>query len=85
MSLKNCCMKTNFIDVYSITDAEESDPDSMYYATANTTDELHARLIDALGDVTLDLLFNDADMGHDVYNVRNAHDDVIAIAYVGRI
>lgn len=36
------------------------------------------------GDVTLEPLFHDADMGHDVYNVRNADNDVIAIAYVGR-
>ncbi|WP_094361408.1 hypothetical protein [Mycobacterium marinum] len=74
---------TNFIDVYSINDAEDSDPDPIYYAIANTTDELRAGLIDALGNVHLELLFNDADAGQDVYNVRNADNDVIAVAYIG--
>lgn len=72
-----------FIDVYSINDADDSDPDSIYYATANTIDELRSRLIDAMGNVTLDFLFTDDDMHHDVYNVCNADNDVIAVAYIG--
>jgi len=71
---------TYTIDVYAITDDENSDPDSMYYATANTTDELRARLIDAMGDVTLEFLFADDD--DKVYNVRNADNDVIAVAHI---
>lgn len=72
-----------FIDVYSINDVEESDPDSLYYATANTTDELRSMLIDAMGRVNLEFLFNDADMRHAVYNLRNDDDVVIAVAYIG--
>lgn len=72
-----------FIDVYSINDADDSDPDSLYYATANTTDELHSGLIDAIGSVPLDFLFTDDDMQHDVYNVCNTDNDVIAVAYIG--
>lgn len=64
------------IDVYAITDAEESDPDPIY-----TGDE--AGLIEALGNVTLDLLYHDDDMDHDVLNVRNADGVVIAVAYAG--
>lgn len=72
-----------FIDVYSINDDDDSDPDSVYYATANTIDELCSHLIDAMGNVTLDFLFTDDDMGHDVYDVCNADNDVIAVAYIG--
>ncbi|GAB4957652.1 hypothetical protein MAHJHV54_48520 [Mycobacterium avium subsp. hominissuis] len=35
-----------FIDVYSINDDDDSDPDSIYYATANTIDELWGLLHD---------------------------------------
>ncbi|WP_407559297.1 hypothetical protein [Mycobacterium paraintracellulare] len=77
-------MTTTFIELYDITDADDCDPDPIYYATAADADALRSGLIDAMGDVTLELLFNDADMGHDVYNVRNADNDVIAVAYVGR-
>ncbi|MGV0695854.1 hypothetical protein [Mycobacterium paraintracellulare] len=73
-----------FIDVYAINDADDSDPDSIYYASANTTAELRSGLIDAMGNVTLDFLFTDDDTGHDVYNVRNADNNVIAVAYIGR-
>jgi hypothetical protein len=74
------------IDVYSINDVEESDPDPMYYHTANTVDELRMGLIDAIAyDVTLTFLFHDDAMHHDVYHVRNADDVVIAVVYIGNI
>ncbi|MES3639880.1 hypothetical protein Q9Q75_25710 [Mycobacterium intracellulare] len=77
-------MTTPFIELYDLTDADDCDPDPIYYATADADDKLRSGLVDAMGDLTLELLFNDADMGHDVHNVRNADNDVIAIAYVGR-
>lgn len=64
----------SIIDVYAITDDEDSDPDSIY------TGE-QGGLIDVLGNVTLDLLYHDHDMGHDVFNVRNPSGAVIAVAY----
>jgi hypothetical protein len=65
---------TNFLDVYSINDAEESDPDPIYEGDMTG-------LIDLMGNVTLDLLFHDDDMNHDVFNVLNAEGVVIAVAY----
>lgn len=66
----------SIIDVYAITDAEESDPDPIYCGD-------RVGLTDVLGDVTLDLLFHDDDMNHDVFDVRNADGVVIAVAYAG--
>ncbi|ORV40216.1 hypothetical protein [Mycobacterium conspicuum] len=70
-----------FIDVYALDDSDASDPDPIYYATANNVDELQSDLIDAMGDVTLEFLFADADTN--VYNVRNADNVLIAIARMG--
>jgi hypothetical protein len=63
-----------FIDVFAITDAEDSDPDPIF---EGATSDLTA----ALGDVSLAFLFHDDDMNHDVFNVLDAQGVVIAIAY----
>ena len=76
-------MTTNYIDVYAITDDDESDPDAMFYATADDTDALRRALIDAMGDVTLEHLFHDDLMRYDAYNVCNADDEPVAVAYIG--
>ncbi|BBY94283.1 hypothetical protein MGALJ_39520 [Mycobacterium gallinarum] len=65
---------TKTIEVYAITDDEESDPDPIFMGS-------HDDMLDALGNVTLELLFHDDDMGHDVYNVVRADGTVIAVAY----
>lgn len=76
-------MTTNYIDVYAIIDDDESDPDAMFYAIADDTNALQRALVDAMGDVTLEHLFHDDLMHHDAYNVRNADDEPVAIAYIG--
>jgi hypothetical protein len=76
-------MTTHYLDVYAINDDDESDADSILYTTAHDTDTLRRALIDAMGNVTLDFLFHDDLMHNDAYNVRNADDDVIAVAYIG--
>ncbi len=56
------------LDVYAISDDEESDPDPIYHGDV-------AGLIGVLGDVTLEPL----DDG--IFNVLNADGVVIAVAY----
>ena len=65
---------TKTLEVLAITDDEESDPDPIY--TGDMTG-----LIDLLGNVTLDHLFHDDDMNHDVFNVLDANGVVLAVAY----
>jgi hypothetical protein len=67
-------MTTNNLDVYSINDAEDSDPDPIYEGDM-------AGLIALMGNVSLDHLFHDDDMNHDVFNVLDADGVVVAVAY----
>jgi hypothetical protein len=76
-----------FVEVYSIHDDEESDPDPIFYGTGNNIEELRLCLGNAItnDDVTLTLLFHDDDVNHDVYRVCDAYDVPIAIAIMGNI
>ncbi|KEF98367.1 hypothetical protein K883_01370 [Mycobacterium sp. TKK-01-0059] len=65
---------TNTLEIYSINDAEDSDPDPIYEGDDDG-------MIRAFGDVSLDFLFHDDDMGTNVYNVVRADGVVIAVAY----
>lgn len=67
-------MTTNNLDVYSINDANDSDPDPIYEGDMTG-------LIAMMGNVTLDHLFHDDDMNHDVFNVLDANGAVVAVAY----
>ncbi|WP_084031198.1 hypothetical protein [Mycobacterium avium] len=65
---------TNTLEIYSINDAEDSDPDPIFEGD-------HDAMIRAFGDVSLDFLFHDDDMGTNVYNVVRADGVVLGVAY----
>lgn len=65
---------TNALEVYAITDDEESDPDPIFEGSQDD-------LVRTFGDVSLDFLYRDDDMGTNVYNVVRTDGVVIAVAY----
>lgn len=65
---------TNTLEIYSINDAEDSDPDPILTGS-------HDDMLRMFGDVSLDFLFHDDDMDTNVYNVVRTDGTVIAVAY----
>ncbi|RUP04758.1 MAG: hypothetical protein EKK34_12660 [Mycobacterium sp.] len=63
---------TNTLEIYSINDADESDPDPIMTGS-------HDDMIRMFGDVSLDFLYDDE--GTNVYNIVRPDGVVIGVAY----